>query len=425
MTDPSPWVSPGGKPDEGGATPFSAPPPPPPVPPVAAPVAAPVASPYGPPPGQGGWGPPPGQPTVAGQPAPGWTPPPKPGLIPLRPLTLGPLLAASFQVMRRNPRPTFGLSLLLSGAVSIIALLISGLILVAAFQRIENAAPGDVNEIMSGSIGIVFVSLLIPIGVSIGATAILQGIISLEVARGTVGEKLRLRGLMRLARGRIGALIGWAALLLAGVVIGILLIVVITVALGVAFGAGGLIAGGVVGFFIGAGLVVVAIWIGIKTALVPSVLMMERLPLRTAIARSWRLTDGYFWRTFGILALVLVIVNVATNIVAQPVAFIAGIIFGVANPLSDMQTTYVGLGVVYLATLVVTLIAGAIGLVVQSAAAALVYIDLRMRKEGLDVELVRFVEAKQAGDSTVPDPYLPRDGGFVPTAQDSPQGSPW
>ncbi len=57
----------------------------------------------------------------------------------------------------------------------------------------------------------------------------------------------------------------------------------------------------------------------------------------------------------------------------------------------------------------------------QSSATALIYIDLRMRKEGLDVELVRFVEARQAGDASVPDPYLLRSGEHVPAAA----GSPW
>jgi hypothetical protein len=48
----------------------------------------------------------------------------------------------------------------------------------------------------------------------------------------------------------------------------------------------------------------------------------------------------------------------------------------------------------------------AIGLVLQSATASLLYIDLRMRKEGLDLELSRFVEARQTG-AEVADPYLP------------------
>ncbi len=125
--------------------------------------------------------------------------------------------------------------------------------------------------------------------------------------------------------------------------------------------------------------------------------MMERLTLRAAIARSWRLTDRFFWRTFGIQLLVSVIVSTATNIVTQPIAFIGALVVGLGNPLNDIEAyTAAGVAVVYLATLVVALIASSIGLIVQSAAAALIYIDLRMRKEGLDVELVRFVEARQA-----------------------------
>ncbi len=415
MTDPSPWVSPAGAPAEPTSTPFTAPAGPPVAPPPTvcrrSPVGGPPQSPYGPPPGT--WSPPPGVPVAPGAPQ-GWTPPPKPGLIPLRPLTLGPLLGASFQVMRRNPKPTFGLSLLLSGGVSVLALLISGLIVVVALQRVANAAPGDQAQIASGAVGIAFISLLIPLGVGLAASAILQGIISLEVARGTLGEKLRLRGLFRLARGRIGVLVGWALLLLAAATAGILLVVLVTVVLGVAFGANGLIAGGVIAFLLGAGLVVLAVWLYFKTSLVPSILMMERLALRAAIGRSWQLTNGYFWRTLGIQLLVSVIVSTATSIVTQPIAFIGGLVIGLGNPLDDLEACVTGTIVIYAATLIVSLIASSIGLIVQSSAVALIYIDLRMRKEGLDVELVRYVEARQAGDTSVTDPYLIRGGEHAP-----------
>lgn len=419
MTDPTPWAPPGGAPAEPAAAPFT-PPGPQPVPPVAPPApqqAAPFGAPPGsvPPPGGPGpqpWTPPPQQ---------GWTPPPKPGLIPLRPLTLGPLLGASFQVMRRNPRPTFGLSLLLSGGVSVLALLISGVIIALAWQRVVTAAPGDADAILSGSLAISFIAMLIPAGVAFGAFAVLQGVISLEVARGTLGEKLRLRGLLRMARGRIGVLIGWAAILLGAVAAAFILIAIMMFGLGVAFGAGGVLFGGLLGFLVGAAMFVLGAWLFVKTSLVPSVLMMERLTLRAAIIRSWRLTDGYFWRTLGIQLLVAVIIGTATNIVTQPIALVGFLFIGLANPMDDLGAYLTGMAIVYLLTLIVSLIASAIGLIVQSAATALIYLDLRMRKEGLDVELVRFVEARQAGDASVPDPYLPRSGGYVP----SPAGGPW
>jgi len=55
---------------------------------------------------------------------------------------------------------------------------------------------------------------------------------------------------------------------------------------------------------------------------------------------------------------------------------------------------------------VISVVFGAIALVAQSATPALLYIDIRMRKEGLDLELLRFVEARQTGDTSVVDPYL-------------------
>jgi hypothetical protein len=51
-------------------------------------------------------------------------------------------------------------------------------------------------------------------------------------------------------------------------------------------------------------------------------------------------------------------------------------------------------------------VVGAIGSVLLSAATALIYIDLRMRTEGLDLELQRFVELRASGASA-PDPYQP------------------
>ena len=56
----------------------------------------------------------------------------------------------------------------------------------------------------------------------------------------------------------------------------------------------------------------------------------------------------------------------------------------------------------YIVTILVALVFGAIAAVVQTATTGLIYIDLRMRKEGLDLELTRFVEARNAGDSSVP-----------------------
>lgn len=386
----------------------------PPVSPPAAPT-----SPWAPPAGYSappaGYGPPPGYGAQQG-----WTPPPKPGLIPLRPLTFGTLLGAAFQVLRRNPRPTFGFALLAMSATTLASMVLVGLVTVWAVMRINAATDADRDLIGTGSVLAIVLAALVPAALTIVIAALVQGVVSLEVARGTLGEKHRLRGLWRAARGRLGALVGWSAIVLAAVTIAILVLGALVAVLAIGFGAVGAVIGVVLMLLLGTGMLVLFAWLGTKLSLVPSVLMLERLSLRAAMARSWSLTDDFFWKTFGIQLLVAFIVQVAGSIVTTPLSLLLN--FGVM--LIDPNDTGAGAIVFLIATMLLTtaasMIVGALALVIQSATPALIYIDIRMRKEGLDLELQRFVEARQAGDSTVGDPYL-----RLTTLPTTPGGSAW
>ncbi|WP_307859110.1 glycerophosphoryl diester phosphodiesterase membrane domain-containing protein [Herbiconiux sp. SYSU D00978] len=381
--------------------------------PFAAPTQQPVGAPQQP------FAAPAGQPfgTPAGQPfgsapgaRPGWAPPPKPGLVPLRPMTLGTLLGASFQVLRRNPRPTFGASLLLQGLVAVISGLLVGFVAVAAFNRVENADPADYDAVQAGSVGILLLSSLVPAVLSLIVTSVLQGVIVLEVARGTLGEKLRFRELVALARGRIGALIGWAFVLTLAVLLAIGLLLLLVIPLMVIGGGAGVAIGVIVGILGTLALVVLYAWLSTRLAFVPSAIVLERLPLLAAVRRSWTLVGGYFWRTFGIILLVAVIVNVIANVVSVPVTLLAPMLILLVDPTGANPALAGVLGVaVLLLTLLVTVAFVAAALVVQSATTALLYLDLRMRKEGLDLDLQRFVEARQAGATDAADPFRPRD----------------
>ena len=57
-------------------------------------------------------------------------------------------------------------------------------------------------------------------------------------------------------------------------------------------------------------------------------------------------------------------------------------------------------------TIFIALVVGAVTAVIQSATTALIYIDLRMRKEGLDLDLQAYVESATGADQRVADPYL-------------------
>ena len=162
------------------------------------------------------------------------------------------------------------------------------------------------------------------------------------------------------------------------------------------------------GLFTVAAGIALAIWLGTKLSLVPSVLFLERASLGRAIRRSWFLTSGipFFWRTFGIEVLIAAIVAVASYVVLIPVTVLLSIVTALSNPNAELEvvddTFYVTLAV----TTILTALVGSLTSIISTAGTSLIYIDLRMRKEGLDLTLARFVEARQVGDTSVSDPYL-------------------
>ncbi len=368
---------------------------------------------------------PPAPPTPYGRPAygapppsygqqPGWTPPPKPGLVPLRPLSFGTLIGAPFQVLRRNPKVTVGAALLIQGVPqALVSVLIVGGLSVL-LSRVYSASTADQAALQAGAVGWAILLGVVSLVVSAISTSLLQGIVVNEVARGTLGEKLTLGSLWRLTRSRIGALIGWTLLLSVALGVGVGVLVIIAVLL---FAAGGAMIGVGVAYSVLAGLgaVVAAVWLTTKLALVPSIIVLERLGIGAAMARSWRLTTGYFWKTLGVILLIGLIVYFVTQIIATAIGLIGGFAIILLNPtalgastsdtsIAQVFASELGINVV---STVVTAVIGAVMAVVQSSAVALIYLDLRMRREGLDLQLVRFVEARQIGVTGLPDPYEP------------------
>lgn len=386
MSDSTSWASPGGPtPDaprvDPAASPYA------PASQSAAPAAAPSA-PYG-----------------VVPPAPGWTPPPKPGLIPLRPIEFGTLMGASFQVLRRNPRPTFGAALLLNALVVFVSNGISTFIFLSGVDRATRANVADSPTIVAGTVALAFVAGILAIGISIVAQAMLQGIISVEVSRATLGEKLTLRQLVASGRGRWWALIGWTTL----VGLAVAMAFVVLIALSLVFfisGEPAAIAGGVIFLILGTlGGLVLAAWLVTKLAFVPASIIIERLPLGAAVRRSWSLVRGAFWRIFGTLLLINVMIYIATSVVTTPFQFAASFAFPIANPAGEFETDFTLFAVLNLVAVGITAVIGAIGSVITTAAASLLYIDRRMRTEGLDLELQRHVELRASGVAG-DDPYL-------------------
>ncbi|MET4160170.1 hypothetical protein [Agromyces sp. PvR057] len=402
------------------------------VPPVAAPPVAPplppVAPPsYGAPPAARQYGAPPGAPAYGGQygapqygapqygapqygapqygaplGGPAWTAPPKPGLLPLRPLGFGTLLWAPFRTLRRNPAATFGSGLLVQLAAAILAAAVMVPVMIWFIGRLDSASPSEVDELLPGSIAAVVLTMLFAVGVSVVAGAFLQGLMIVEVATGTLGEKLSLGALWRRTLPRFGALLGWTLLVTLALLVVLALLVGIIV-LGAVSSPVGLGVSIVVVVLLSLGLAVVGWWIGVRLSLVPSIIVLERSGIAAAMRRSWRLTIGYFWRTLGTLLLVGLILNVASQVVVQPISLIGSLLPAIVDPTNTGSAITIAI-IFAVVTAVLSIVIGAITTVVQAAVVGVIYIDLRMRTEGLDLELARHVELRDAGQP-VGDPW--------------------
>lgn len=345
--------------------------------------------------------------TAPPAPAPGaWAPPPRPGLIPLRPLDFGTIFGTTFRVLRRNPRPVFGVGVGLTTLVTFIAGGVTTVVSLIGIDRITRAAPEDAEAIGLGTIALILVSALLTAALSVVVGAILQGVIAIEVSSAALGERLTFRQMWARGKGRWGALIGWSLLLTGALIAAIVIIVAIVIGMVAVGDVAGIVGGVIVGLVGGIGMTVLAAWLWTKLVFVSHAVMLERLPLREAISRSWSLMRGRFWRSFGILLLMNVVVQTAASIVTAPISLAAGFASVLINPTGDIATDSSMLIGLNLLSLVIGAIVGAVGAVLLAAAATLLYVDARMRDEGLDLDLQRAVESRAHGVET-PDPFLP------------------
>lgn len=302
----------------------------------------------------------------------------KPGVVPLRPLTLSDIYDGTFQTLRRNPRATWGMALVVMTIATLLGVGASALVVL-------------VPDI--GAQGVLDVSSLISAPFNILGILVLAGLMSYVVSAAAIGEKVTFSQSWDRVKGRIWPLIGVSLL---SVLIGTaaLLPALISFIVGLALGESG---GGVL-FLVLAGLLAIVGFLGlfylsVKVSLATPVVVLEKAGPITAIRRSWRLTStaSQFWRIFGITLLTGIIVMVVSYIVAIPMSIVAALLFTqVASESAALAGITITLGLANLIAYVVTA-------PFQSSVTALLYIDQRIRREGLHVQMQR--AANQSAES--------------------------
>lgn len=351
---------------------------------------------------------------------PAWTPASRPGIIPLRPLGFGTILGRSFAALRQNPKVLLGFALCVQAVAYLLVLGGGSAVAIAAFTRLDTLQPGtdEFDQVMAGSIAISAIAAFI-LTLAAGALSVLvQGVVLSEVAHAAVAEKLPLSALwQRRVKPVIGRMIGYAllvmlavVLVLAAVTAGVVAVAVLALPIAI-----------MLTVLIVLSAIPLSLWLSTKLLLVPAAIIMEHTSIRDGLVRSWTLIRGRFWPALGIIVVISLIMGTISQVVSVPFSFVTSGLTTIFAPTGDFDSsTFIGILIGAGVVEVIVLLIQSVAVVVQSTATALIYIDCRMRREGLDLDLQTYVERRDAGVPNLPDPYAVHPGRALPPRPPAP-----
>ncbi|GAA1301970.1 DUF7544 domain-containing protein [Streptomyces javensis] len=328
-------------------------------------------------PGGGGWG------TGRRQP-----PAPRPGVIPLRPLGVSEILDGAVAIMRAHWRTVLGISLIVSIVTQGLITATTGLWFndgrgnESKVLDDPDATVGQALRAVGDTLGDSGVTLLLGVLGTIVTTALL----TVVAARAVLGRDASAKEAWAGARPHLLQLCGLlllipaiaAAVIAAGMTPGLLLAVAGVPSEGAALASlGGLAAA------------CVAAWLWVRFSLAAPALMLEKQGIIKALRRSFKLVRGSWGRVFGIQLLAVVLVFIVGAIVEIPTSLVAMVIGG-DNAMDWLSGESVSVGWTFLIVVGVGgVISSTITFPISAGVTALLYMDQRIRREALDLELVR------------------------------------
>jgi len=313
------------------------------------------------------------------------------------PMNLGQLLDRAFRLYRVRFR-----KLVLTAALFFVPLsIVSALLMGTAFNSyfgllfgaMEQPAALDERTVLQASGVTLALSLVVGFfGLILGAFAFLS--LLAQADANALGRELSIGASVRTALSRFWPFVGMSlltGLIAAGIAIVAYLIffILIFIFAGVLTALGSAIERGGVVVAVGAVILIIVLFFGLMFLLLlplaylttrwlvaPVVIMTELKGPVDALKRSWRLTEGSFWRLFGLLVLLFILNGIVLALPLSLIQFVAfavtpsqmfGLLNGALSGLSNL------LSILWYPLLALTL--------------TLVYYDLRVRKENYDLEL--------------------------------------
>jgi hypothetical protein len=295
--------------------------------------------------------------------------------MPLRPLDLSELYDTAVKTIQHNPRTMVGVAALMTTALSILTFVPD---LLGLRYFVITPLNADAEDVDAG--------LLLPMSSLVltwMAVALMIGVLVVAVNDTAFGREITPGQLWSRIRHRLPGILGLA--LITSLVPLTLLIVPLALGAGLFYLLLPIfpILAVPAGLALGAlGPVAISVLIT-RWSLAFPVLLLENLGIRAALARSWNLVRGRSLRVFGILLLTLLIIEVVDSLLTLP--------FSLAGMIPLMIIDDPGDGLLLLAQFLITVGKVITGMLVHAFLAAvitLLYLDLRMRYEGLDVALM-------------------------------------
>lgn len=315
--------------------------------------------------------------------------------MPLRPLSVGDLYSGVLKAVRGNAGATIGLATLTSLVFLVpTTALGSWLATLGDFGSLDGSS--STSETLPDGFGLSLVGQYLPSIGQLFSTILLAGFLAQVIGQAVLGRKVTMGQTWRATRGRV--------LPLAGAVVVTLLATlgVAAVSVGIPVGVivyGETAGGGNVGVYVLVGLLGLLLLLAglffvstIWAFATPSI-VLDRLGVLGGLRRSaalvgppWRQP---FWRILGLRLLTSLVVGIASSIITIPVVVVLVVIIGFAiyqDPTGSGDSFLVAQTV---ASGIAGLLAGALLTPFQAGVDALLYVDSRIRREGLDVRLIQ------------------------------------
>jgi hypothetical protein len=252
----------------------------------------------------------------------------------LRPLEIGDLLDETFRMYRRHFFLFAGISVILSIPLAASA----GFSFFALFNNLAQQAASNQTPDMGPTLA----SLAVVVVLAVALYPLLYGSITYAACESALGRPVTFWGALRAALRRYLHIVGYFLLIVPMVVLFCLF--------------------------------PLWIWIGVRWIVWMPAMFVENIGLGAALGRSWRLIEGRWWRTFLILFLMYILIQVVATAL-QAFLYLGQIL------LQAVVSSYVGLAISEATGILVSSLVSPI----LQIATVLIYFDVRVRREGLDL----------------------------------------